>query len=222
MISITSKQWRRQVSEFGGAFEGQHAFWGGKIEFHEISPPPRCQNFWPPGFFFIHFFRNFFPDISNFFPDLSKLSRPTKIFHGPTKNFPQTYQNVIFLAAFHKFLQFCLSNSDFSTTFGHFSQKSPLCGVPYSHGRPFVASRYRSISFRMYGNWNICTGTNTFKHAEFKSEKFPQRRPAVFAQTAILSSQILWQIFHCATTRMNEDTRLCYSKGPISINQSSL
>ena len=31
----------------GGAFEGQHAFWGGggKIEFYEISPPPRCQNF---------------------------------------------------------------------------------------------------------------------------------------------------------------------------------
>ena len=29
----------------GGAFEGQHPFWGGKIEFHEISPPPRCQNF---------------------------------------------------------------------------------------------------------------------------------------------------------------------------------
>ena len=39
------QQWRRQVSEFGRAFEGQHAFWGGKIEFHEISPPPRCQNF---------------------------------------------------------------------------------------------------------------------------------------------------------------------------------
>ena len=30
---------------WGGAFEGQHAFWGCKIEFHEISPPPRCQNF---------------------------------------------------------------------------------------------------------------------------------------------------------------------------------
>ena len=35
--------------------------------------------------------------------------------------------------------------------------------------RPFVASRYRSISFHMSGNWNIFTGTNTFKHAE----KFP-------------------------------------------------
>ena len=45
-LQYTSKtQWRRQVSEFGRAFEGQHAFWGGKIEFHEISPPPRCQNF---------------------------------------------------------------------------------------------------------------------------------------------------------------------------------
>ena len=87
--------------------------------------------------------------------------------------------------------------------------------------RPFVASRYCSISFRMSRNRNIFRGTNTFKHTEFKSEKFPQRRPAVFARTAILSSQILWQIFHCSTTRMNEDTRLCYSKGPISINQSS-
>ena len=38
---------------------------------------------------------------------------------------------------------------------------------------------------------NIFMGTNTFKHAEFKFEKFPQRRPAVFAQTTILSSQIL-------------------------------
>ena len=42
----SGRQWRRQVSEFGGAFEGQHAFGGeGKIEFHEISPPPRCLNF---------------------------------------------------------------------------------------------------------------------------------------------------------------------------------
>ena len=114
-----------------GAFEGQHAFWGrgGKIEFHEISPPFVAKIFDPLDIFPYIFSRNFFPDISNFFPGLSKLSRPTKIFHGPTKNFPQTYQNVIFLATSHKFLQFCLSNSDFSTTFGHFSQKSPLCGV---------------------------------------------------------------------------------------------
>ena len=45
MFDSKNMQWRRQVSEFGGAFEGQHAFWGGNIEFHEISPPPRCQNF---------------------------------------------------------------------------------------------------------------------------------------------------------------------------------
>ena len=87
-----------------GAFEGQHTFWGGggKIEFHEISPPPRCQNFWLPGFFSIHFFRSFFPDISNFFPDLYKLSRPTRIFHGPTKNFSQTYQKCNFLSNISK------------------------------------------------------------------------------------------------------------------------
>ena len=108
-----------QVSEFGGAFEEQHAFWGGKIEFHEVSPPPRCQNFRPPEFFSIHFFRNFFPDISNFFQTFKNCPGPPKIFLRPTKN-------VIFLATFHKFLHFCLSNSDISTTFGHFSQTSPL------------------------------------------------------------------------------------------------
>jgi hypothetical protein len=37
--------------------------------------------------------------------------------------------------------------------------------------------------------------TNTFEHAEFKSEKFPLRRPAVFSQTAILSSLISQQMF---------------------------
>ena len=105
---------------WGGHLRGNtHLGGGGKIEFHEIFPPPHCQNFSPPGFFSKHFFRSFFPDISNFFPDISKLFRPTKIFSRPTKN-------VIFLAKFHKFLQFCLSNSDVSTTFGHFSQKSPL------------------------------------------------------------------------------------------------
>ena len=49
--------------------------------------------------------------------------------------FPRPTQNVIFLATFHKFLQFCLSNSDVLTTFGHFSQKLPLCRCGfYTHG----------------------------------------------------------------------------------------
>ena len=54
----------------GWAFEGQHAFWGGKIEFHEISPPLVAKIFDPLDFFPYIFFRNFFPDISNFFPDI--------------------------------------------------------------------------------------------------------------------------------------------------------
>ena len=29
----------------GGHLRGNKHFWGGKIEFHEIFPPPRCQNF---------------------------------------------------------------------------------------------------------------------------------------------------------------------------------
>ena len=53
------------------------------------------------------------------------------------------------------------------------------------------------------------------KHTEFKSEKFPPRRPAVSSQNAILSSIISRQIFHCSTTRIDDDTRLRQSKGPI-------
>ena len=73
---------------------------------------------------FLIFFQTFknCPGLPKFFTDLPK------IFPIPTKN-------VIFLATFHKFLQFCLSNSDVSTTFGHFSQKSPLCRRDsYTHG----------------------------------------------------------------------------------------
>ena len=43
--------------------------------------------------------------------------------------------------------------------------------------------------------WNILTETHTFKHAESKSEEFPLRRPAVFSQTAILSSPISQELF---------------------------
>ena len=73
---------------------------------------------------FLIFFQTFknCPGLPKFFTDLPK-------------SFPIPTKNVIFLATFHKFLQFCLSNSDVSTTFGHFSQKSPLCRCDsYIHG----------------------------------------------------------------------------------------
>jgi hypothetical protein len=46
----------------------------------------------------------------------------------------------------------------------------------------------KRFSLNMSYIWNIFTGTNTFEHAEFKSEKLPLRRPAVFSLNAILSS----------------------------------
>ena len=135
---------------------GNTHFWGGKIEFHEISPPPRCQNFNLLDFFpyifseifsrtFLIFFQTFknCPGLPKFFTDLPK------IFPRPTKNFSQTYQKCNFLATFHKFLQFCLSTSDVSTTFGHFSQKSPLCRCgSYTHG-----SQRLMISTEIIKNW---------------------------------------------------------------------
>ena len=78
------------------------------------------------------------------------MSRSTKIFHVyQPKIFPRPTKNVIFLATFHKFLQFCLSNSDVSTTFGHFSQKSPLCRCgSYTHG-----SQRLMVSTEIIKNW---------------------------------------------------------------------
>ena len=72
---------------------------------------------------------------------------------------------------------------------------------------PRKVSRKR-FSLCMSWNWNIFMGTNTIKHAESKSEEFPLRRPAVFSQTAVLS------------TRMDEETRLHNSKWLIPVNQS--
>jgi hypothetical protein len=77
----------------------------------------------------------------------------------------------------------------------------------------------KRFSLNMSWNWNTFMGTNTFEHAEFKSENFPHRRPAVFSQTAILSSLISDKFFHCSTTRMDGDTRLHNSKSLIPMNQ---
>ena len=84
---------------------------------------------------FLIFFQTFknCPGLPKFFTDLPK------IFPWPTKS-------VIFLATFHKFLQFCLSNSDVSTTFGHFS---PLCRCgSYTHG-----SQRLMLSTETIKNW---------------------------------------------------------------------
>ena len=138
-------QWRRQVSEFGGAFEGQHAFWGGEDRISRNLPSPSLPKFLIPWIFF----RNFFPDISNFFQTFKNCPGLPKFFTDLPKIFPSPTKNVIFLATFHKFLQFCLSNSDVSTTFGHFSQKSPLCRCgSYTHG-----SQRLMVSTEIIKNW---------------------------------------------------------------------
>ena len=56
--------------------------------------------------------------------------------------------------------------------------KCPQCRIIGRH----VVSRHRSVSFCISENWNIFTGTNSFKHAESKSElEFPLHRPAQFS-----------------------------------------
>jgi hypothetical protein len=64
--------------------------------------------------------------------------------------------------------------------------------------RPFVVtskSFLKTIFISPVLELKYFTGTNNFEHAEFKSEKFPLYRPAVFSQTAILSSLISQQLF---------------------------
>ena len=124
---------------WGGHLRGNTHFGGGKIEFHEISPPPRCQNFWPPGFFPYMFSEIFSPTFLIFFQTFKNCPGLPKFFTDLPKIFPIPTKNVIFLATFHKFLQFCLSKSDVSTTFGHFSHKLPPCRCgPYIHGSQWL------------------------------------------------------------------------------------
>ena len=72
----------------------------------------------------------------------------------------------------------------------------------------------------MYENVNISMRTNTFKHAEFKSEEFPLRRPTVFSQTAILCLLNSRQNLSLFNDTDGADTRLHNSKWLIRVNQS--
>ena len=114
---------------------------------------------------FLVFFQTFknCPGLPKFFTDLPK-------------NFPRPTKNVIFLATFHKFLQFCLSNSDVSRTFGHFSQTSPLCRCArgsYTHG-----SQRLMVSTEIIKNWGGQNGgaENNFGGA-FAPPLFPLAPP---------------------------------------------
>ena len=149
-IFILQKQRRRQVSEFGGHLRGKtHLGGGGKIEFHEISPPLVAKIFDPLDFL-QYIFSEIFPrTFLIFFQTFKNCPGPSKFFMDLPKIFPTPTKNVIFLATFHKFSQFCLSNSDISTTFGHFSQKSPLCRCgSYTHG-----SQRLMVSTEIIKNW---------------------------------------------------------------------
>ena len=108
---------------WGGHLRGNMHFGGGK------SPLPLVAKIFDPLDFFPYIFSEIFSrTFLIFFQTFKNCPGLPKMFPRPTKN-------VIFLATFHKFLHFCLSNSDVSTTFGHFSQKSPLCRCgSYTHG----------------------------------------------------------------------------------------
>ena len=122
--------------------------------------PPRCQNQNCPIplvakiFDPLDFFPYIFPEIFSrtfliFLQTFKNCSGLPKFFTDQPKIFPRPTKNVIFLATFHKFLQFCLSNSDVSTTFGHFSQKLPLCWCgSYTHG-----SQRLMVSTEIIKNW---------------------------------------------------------------------
>ena len=117
---------------------------GGQDRISRNLPSPSLPKFLTPWIFFHTFFSSeiFSRTFLIFFQTFKNCPGLPKIFPRPTKN-------VIFLATFHKFLHFCLSNSDVSTTFGHFSQKSPLCRCgSYTHG-----SQRLMVSTEIIKNW---------------------------------------------------------------------
>ena len=112
---------------------------GGQDRISRNLPSPSLPKFLTPWIFFSEIFSRTF---LIFFQTFHNCPGLPKIFPRPTKN-------VIFLAKFQKFLHFCLSNSDVSTTFGHFSQKSPLCRCgSYTHG-----SQRLMVSTEIIKNW---------------------------------------------------------------------
>ena len=133
----------------GGHLRGNTHFGRGQDRISRNLPSPSLPKFLAPWIFFHTLFPKFFPGHFQFF------SRPLKIVPA-YQNFSRTYQKffpdlpkMYFLPTFHKFLQFCLSNSDVSTTFGHFSQKSPLCRCgSYTHG-----SQRLMVSTEIIKNW---------------------------------------------------------------------
>ena len=92
-------------------------FGGGK------SPLPLVAKIFDPLDFFPYIFSEIFSrTFLIFFQTFKNCPGLPKMFPRPTKN-------VIFLATFHKFLHFCLSNSDVSTTFAIFHKSRPSAGV---------------------------------------------------------------------------------------------
>ena len=116
---------------------------GGQDRISRNLPLPLVAKIFDPLDFFPYIFSEIFSrTFLIFFQTFKNCPGLPKIFPRPTKN-------VIFLATFHKFLHFCLSNSDVSTTFGHFSQKLPLCQCgSYTHG-----SQRLMVSTEIIKNW---------------------------------------------------------------------
>ena len=84
-------------------------------------------------------------------------------------------KTVAFYVSFHKLLAKIVGINE-----------QAVCSVPISFSFIVHVLELKYVS-----------GTNIFKDAESKSEEFPLRRPAVLSQTAILSSLIHDNFFHC-------------------------
>ena len=136
---------------WGGHLRGNTHFGGGGQDriSRNLRPPLVVKIFDPLDFFPYIFSEIFSRTFLIFFQTFKNCSGLPKFFMDLPKMFPRPTKNVIFLATFHTFLQFCLSNSDVSTTFGHFSQTSPLCWCgSYTHG-----SQRLMVSTEIIKNW---------------------------------------------------------------------
>ena len=107
---------------------------GGQDRISRNLPSPSLPKIFDPLDFFPYIFPEiFFRTFLIFFQTVKNCPGLPKFFTDLPKIFPRPTKNVIFLATFHKFLQFCLSNSDVSTTFGHFFTKVAPLPVWFLH-----------------------------------------------------------------------------------------
>ena len=118
------------------------------------------------------------------------------------------------------------ANNCFSINFLTKRNKISKCQFTNSEIKLFLAGRPLRPDIVHFHS--ACLGSEIFlrelttiKHAEFKSESSRSVDPQFSHKMLFYLHSFHDKFFHFSTTRIDDNTRLCHTKRPISINQSS-